>query len=83
MVTLLLQGSYWEIDPSPLEDSSETLSSSGFPRKRKTSDKVSDVILHHDTVWVVDVVLVHGVIDCWCSGSSLWVNLMQRIVISF
>lgn len=39
------KGSYWEIDPSPLEDSSETLSSSGFPRKRKTSDKcIEDTI---------------------------------------
>lgn len=36
------KGSYWEIDPSPLEDSNDTLSSSGFPRKRKTSDRTED-----------------------------------------
>ena len=32
------QGSYWEIDPTPLEESSDTISLSGFPRKRKVSD---------------------------------------------
>jgi len=35
------QGSYWEIDPTPLEESSDSISLSGFPRKRKSSDRVS------------------------------------------
>jgi hypothetical protein len=34
------KGSYWQIDPKPLEDRSEYISSSGFPRKRKLSDRV-------------------------------------------
>ena len=37
------QGSYWEIDPTPLEESSDSISLSGFPRKRKSSDRVSTI----------------------------------------
>lgn len=33
------KGSYWEIDPTPLEESSDSISLSGFPRKRKASDR--------------------------------------------
>lgn len=35
------KGSYWEIDPTPLEVSNDSISLSGFPRKRKASDKHS------------------------------------------
>ena len=39
------QGSYWEIDPTPLEESSDSISLSGFPRKRKASERVSTILI--------------------------------------
>ena len=37
---VIVQGSYWEIDPTPLKEDDDSLSSSGFPRKRKSNEKV-------------------------------------------
>lgn len=33
------KGSYWEIDPSPLEENGDSISLSGFPKKRKMHDQ--------------------------------------------
>lgn len=44
------KGSYWEIDPTPLEESGGSISLSGFPKKRRNSDKQAPLGDYHEEV---------------------------------